>query len=292
MSLENFRQCITKKKPTVFHDINLEKKLSLYTPDFFKEKFGDVFVEIKTLQIDNNPYTMTDKDVSSKKKLRDFINLLPDNNSLYMAGQDLKIFNGLSFEKFFDLLLEGKKLIGRKYLKIWIGSNTKSGIHYDMFDNIFIQVYGKKTLALTPPEDIKYLYPIRSDFPKSSITDPFEVDIKRYPRFAKTNLRKIILKPGDIVFIPRGWFHYFQAPDTSISVNCFFGKSLETHKFLMSFYRAGPNVWLTTVYQFFAYGILGVRYKKKLFSPPPWGKLLFDYIRQNLIAFLKSFYIR
>ena len=43
---------------------------------------------------------------------------------------------------------------------------------------------------------------------------------ERFPGFpTQTGFEDVILKPGDALFIPRGWFHYVQSVSPSISVN-------------------------------------------------------------------------
>ena len=41
----------------------------------------------------------------------------------------------------------------------------------------------------------------------------------RFPRFAEAQALAVTLEPGDVLFIPKHWWHFVEAMDTSLSVN-------------------------------------------------------------------------
>lgn len=90
--------------------------------------------------------------------------------------------------------------------------------HYDVMDNILIQITGHKRVALFPPNDVLNMYMIGD---KSEIIDIDNVDYDKYPKFRDVDWYECVLEPGDILFIPALWFHNVTALDFSISVNVF-----------------------------------------------------------------------
>ena len=46
-----------------------------------------------------------------------------------------------------------------------------------------------------------------------------ELDIERFPLFVNAQPYHLILEPGDVLFIPPGWWHHVRSLDTCISVN-------------------------------------------------------------------------
>lgn len=101
--------------------------------------------------------------------------------------------------------------ISSKDLVVWT--------HYDMVDNILLQVKGLKRISLFPPSDAPHLY-LQGD--KSTIVDLDQVDInEKYPLFAKSTRYDSVIQEGEAIFIPALWFHNTKALQFSIGVNFF-----------------------------------------------------------------------
>ncbi|XP_055847956.1 HSPB1-associated protein 1 homolog [Episyrphus balteatus] len=99
------------------------------------------------------------------------------------------------------------------------GANTPC--HYDTYGcNIVVQVYGRKHWLLFPP-DTK-LTPIRVPYEESSVycSENF-YSPKNLDRFsiARENAFECILTEGDVLIVPRNWWHYVESLETSLSVN-------------------------------------------------------------------------
>lgn len=90
--------------------------------------------------------------------------------------------------------------------------------HYDIMDNMLIQVRGQKRAVLFPPKDVPRLY-LNGD--KSEVLDIDKPDLKKYPEFIKAKRYEHCLDPGDILFIPALWFHNMKSLDCGIAVNVF-----------------------------------------------------------------------
>jgi hypothetical protein len=80
------------------------------------------------------------------------------------------------------------------------------------------EIYGDKEFVVLPPSDGQYLYPNPKVPNKSLIPDPLHLDRARFPRHEHATLYRAVLKPGDMVFIPCGWWHTARALSPSISV--------------------------------------------------------------------------
>lgn len=91
-------------------------------------------------------------------------------------------------------------------------------LHYDVLDNILIQVRGRKRAVLFDPEDYDYLY-LQGD--KSQIHDPESVDLSSFPLFSKARPWVCTMESGDVLFIPAFWMHYMVAEEFSFAVNVF-----------------------------------------------------------------------
>ncbi|CAH2306031.1 tRNA wybutosine-synthesizing 5 isoform X1 [Pelobates cultripes] len=90
--------------------------------------------------------------------------------------------------------------------------------HYDVMDNLLIQVSGKKRVVLYSPRDAPYLY-LAGD--KSEVLDVDNPDLDKYPLFSQARRYECLLEAGDVLFIPALWFHNTVAEEFGVGVNVF-----------------------------------------------------------------------
>ena len=101
----------------------------------------------------------------------------------------------------------------------WISPrNNTTLLHHDtFFDNLNVQVYGRKRFVLLPPSAYRSVY--THYFTESPIL-PLSPDLKAYPRFARVSaIQEAVLAPGEVLFIPQFWWHHVTALELSININ-------------------------------------------------------------------------
>src|SRR5262249_6196834 len=126
-------------------------------------------------------------------------------------------------------------------INLWLGGKTKSGMHFDNADNLFGQIYGRKSAMLVDPQYSKFLYQF-ADSPSKSAVNPEEPDFNVHPLYARCEVWNASLEPGDGLFIPYGWWHYIAAEDISISLNCWHGDTLSDFERTKQFVNGGARV--------------------------------------------------
>ncbi|XP_044294303.1 HSPB1-associated protein 1 isoform X2 [Varanus komodoensis] len=108
---------------------------------------------------------------------------------------------------------------------LWIGSaGANTPCHLDSYGcNLVLQVQGRKRWHLYPPEDSSFLYPTRIPYEESSVFSRVNVvnpDLKNCPLFKKAQAHVITLDPGQVLFVPRHWWHYVESIDPiTVSIN-------------------------------------------------------------------------
>lgn len=105
--------------------------------------------------------------------------------------------------------------------RFWLGpAGTVTPLHCDYDDNIFAQVWGRKRIVLAPPHHDEFLY-VRDANPVlvGSPFDPEHPDFDAYPLARKAALVECIVEPGDMLYVPAGWYHQVRALTFSLSVN-------------------------------------------------------------------------
>jgi Cupin-like domain len=100
----------------------------------------------------------------------------------------------------------------------WVVPNgNHTALHHDHFyDNMNVQIFGRKHFILTPPSSYKAVYPYL--FSESRV-DPRQVSHDKFPRFAGVELSEAWVEPGDVIFIPQFWWHFVASVGACINVN-------------------------------------------------------------------------
>ena len=111
-------------------------------------------------------------------------------------------------------------------------------LHYDHYDNIYLQLKGRKRFVLLEPLQARGLYPFPLHHPLDQRArvhldalkqiDPTTLK-KAYPQLGITRGFEVDLGPGDILFIPHHWWHHVETTEgddnldgLSLSLNLWF----------------------------------------------------------------------
>ena len=123
---------------------------------------------------------------------------------------------------------------------LWLGcSPTRSQLHFDRQNNFICQMCGQKEILLFGPEETQFLYQNEANDSEDQFSNRFssidpnlspESFRKMYPKTSNTLATRIILNPGDVLFVPKMWWHLVSShPDSNrginIMVNMFFDVS-------------------------------------------------------------------
>lgn len=104
---------------------------------------------------------------------------------------------------------------------IWLGPRgTLTPLHCDYDDNLFAQIWGRKRLVLFPPHHDDYLY-TREVNPVlfGSAFDPDAPDFEQMPLARQASAIECVMSPGELLYLPAGWFHQVRALEFSLSAN-------------------------------------------------------------------------
>lgn len=105
--------------------------------------------------------------------------------------------------------------------RFWLGpAGTVTPLHCDYDDNIFAQIWGSKRIFLAPPHHDEFLYPKEANaILFGSPFNPEAPDFERFPLARQAVLVEVIVQPGDMLYVPAGWYHYVRATTFSLSSN-------------------------------------------------------------------------
>lgn len=206
---------------------------SSWTDVYLNDVIGNIKVKICTSQ--NSVFVGDPEDGYAKSfkimRFSDFISLLRLNRYskdtyYYLAQASIpqlspKLLQDIKFPVYCK-----NKLWHDDSSQLWLGSSGNiSSLHYDMADNILVQVKGSKRFVFFAPKQTNFLYPfpVNCQISHFSQVDIDRPDLKQFPNFSNARAVECVLKAGEMIFIPAFWWHQVYSLDDAqfptISVN-------------------------------------------------------------------------
>ncbi|TKC45114.1 hypothetical protein EI555_005559, partial [Monodon monoceros] len=221
VSQEQFMEHLyPQRKPLVLEGIDLGTCTSKWTVDYLSQIGGRKEVKIhvaavaqmdfvsKNFVYRTLPFGKLVQRAAEEKHKEFFISedVADIRKQFPLLEGDIKFPKFFKEEQFFSSVFR----ISSPGLQLWT--------HYDVMDNLLIQVTGKKRVVLFSPRDAQYLYLSGT---KSEVLNVDNPDLAKYPLFSKARRYECSLKAGDVLFIPALWFHNVISEEFGVGVNVF-----------------------------------------------------------------------
>jgi hypothetical protein len=194
-----------------------------WTPEFFKTRFGSQIVEV-TYGVKQQLAGVIDGVLASTaEKPGPYLHKVIIHQHMPDLLPDLAPENVYSFpRRYASPLMPSRFRRPDGYLKLLIGGvgGKFPLMHYDSDNShaMITEIYGDKEFVLFAPEDTAYIYPHENSPSTSQLDDLDHVDLNRFPNFPKATQYRVIIKPGEAIFVPSRWWHSARVVTTSISV--------------------------------------------------------------------------
>lgn len=233
---------VFQEKPVILTDmIDSWPAKELWSPDYFKSKYGDVQVLVQFFE--NGSLSSSNDSISRQHKnmgLAEFINLKESNETggrYYLCQNPItKLIPELKKDirdipYFTDFIHKHR---GWKE-SFWVGpGGSTTPLHFDSLENMFIHFWGKKKWILYPKTQLADLY-MPSDLPKRNFSpiDLMNPDLEKFPKFKNTRAYEVIVSAGETLYVPNRWAHYVEALDFSIGMNYLWSTWRREFKYLI-----------------------------------------------------------
>jgi hypothetical protein len=189
------------------------------TPQALRERYGHVPVRARVGDYVNTAFA-PDRAMQDMS-MREYLDLsATDNPDLphrdlppYVGNLELRELNAMChWPGWFDKMGPPR---------FWLGpARTVTPLHCDYDDNIFAQIWGSKRIFLAPPHHDAFLY-TREANPVlfGSPFDPEAPDFDAFPLARQAAIVECVVHPGEMLYVPAGWYHQVRALTFSLSAN-------------------------------------------------------------------------
>lgn len=210
--------------------------LQKWSPDFFKERYGCV-----PLKVEGQPYTLggflPEKKNGEPLTLGELIDLVlsstDENPAPYLRNVHIEkflpalnadleplppYFSPNWLDGPFTSPLQSRLHGGRCELYIGGRGGKFPVLHYDTWHiyTFLCQLYGVKEYTIFAPGQTPFLYAKGN---QSALPNLDNVDLEKYSLYAQATPIRFELHPGEILFVPTGWWHTTRILTPSITVS-------------------------------------------------------------------------
>jgi hypothetical protein len=188
--------------------------LCALTPQTLRERFSHLHVRARVGDYINTAFA-PDRAMQDMTML-EYLELVADGSHElppYLGNLELRELNSMChWPAYFDKLGPPR---------FWLGpAGTVTPLHCDYDDNIFAQIWGSKRIFLSPPHHDEFLYPREANaILFGSPFDPEAPDYEKFPLARRATMIECIVNPGDMLYVPAGWYHQVRALTFSLSSN-------------------------------------------------------------------------
>jgi histone arginine demethylase JMJD6 len=197
---------------------------SKWTLDWFAETFPD-----KQVKFDNQTWKIgafvgaLKSSKGSRSQTAPYLKMVKVSEQFQELRGDIGELALAKHNRLGSRLLPRSMRIERGHVAVFVGTRGSGfrTLHWDYsYLHVFIsQIFGDKDVIVFRPEDTPYLYPSPDNENLSTLPDPFDVDLEKFPSFAKAREARFTIKQGETLFLPGGWWHatYIDQPNIAIA---------------------------------------------------------------------------
>jgi hypothetical protein len=194
-----------------------------WTPEYLGKICGNAIVQIMAGRLSDPRYEVNSESHKRRVKMSKYVRMVRDggeSNDYYLVANNY-FFNRPATQALFREVpqlpdyLDWSNPDGKVFF--WFGpTGTVTPLHHDEMNILVAQVFGRKRFTLIPPEQTPFVYNEIGVYGEVNCGDP---DYLSHPLYRQATPIEVEIGPGDVLFIPVGWWHYVKALETSIMVS-------------------------------------------------------------------------
>lgn len=192
--------------------------LGKWSMAWMAEHYGHVSVQAMVGRDQDPDYDRNHEALTQETTLGEFIARIeeaPESNDFYVVARD-GVMRSDAFAPLHADITPPKGFFTRSVppaTALWLGpAGTITPLHHDQSDILFTQLFGRKRVRLICPAEHAVAERARG------LYGPELRSFADDPRLREVRVHEFVLKPGDTLFIPFGWWHHITAIDPAISI--------------------------------------------------------------------------
>jgi hypothetical protein len=197
--------------------------LQNWTPHYLGQTCGDATVQVMFGRENDPNYEINSESHKIDMKFAEYANMVisgGETNDYYLVANngfldrpEAQTLNQQvpQFPEYLDGSASQRKVF------LWFGpGGTVTPLHHDVMNILVAQIFGRKRFTLISPEQSPYVY---NEIGVYSQVDCKNPDYARYPLYRYATPMDVTLEPGDVLFLPVGWWHHVESLDVSIMLS-------------------------------------------------------------------------
>jgi hypothetical protein len=194
--------------------------LQRWTFEYLRKELGEEQTEIQWGRNTDQNYEINSSSHRRSMRFADYVDLVQQadrTNNFYMTANNSASNRSIVVGLTRDLLPQPEYLNPDEADRwfFWFGpAGTFTPLHHDLTNNLMAQIVGRKRILLAPPCETVDLYNERHCHSLADLRHP---DDPRFPDLRNVQWTQCDLAPGEVLFLPVGWWHSVEGLDVSIT---------------------------------------------------------------------------
>jgi len=226
---EFFERYYSANRPVILTDVARDwPALSLWSsPAYFAEKFGETPV---TVCMGREADPNCDRDfwkylkTMTMREYAAWVAAAGESNDGYLISNN-RLLEDEKFHRLLEDIVAPEQYVDparfRTYMSFWFGpAGTRTPLHHDGNNILFCQVTGRKEFYLVSSWEADLIAYAQGFYAHAQV--PRDVDgegIRPPDEKFPWQAQRVVLQPGEALFLPVGWWHQVRALDLSVSLS-------------------------------------------------------------------------
>lgn len=222
-SEEFFTEYYSRNRPVIITGMMDDwPAMQKWSSSYLESRVGDAVVEIQFGRTGRKDYEIDRERLIKKIPFRAFLNMIHQSgstNNFYCTANNTSSNRKALAPLWDDIVQIPEYLNGNSSADgfFWMGPRgTVTPFHHDLTNNFMAQVRGRKLVKFVPSYETPLM---RNEFHCYSEWDGRQLDdhgrgFDHVPRTVDC-----VLEPGEILFLPIGWWHYVEGLDVTITIS-------------------------------------------------------------------------
>jgi ribosomal protein L16 Arg81 hydroxylase len=196
--------------------------MTRWTPDYLKRVCGGEMVQVMTGRSGDADYELHPERHRTAMPFAEYVDRViaaAHTNDLYLVAQNDFMRTPGGKRLLEDVGPLPDYLDDRRdgFAFMWFGpGGTVTPLHHDTCDIFLAQVMGRKRIIMHPANQKPLVY---NHIGVHSAVDAERPDLISHPLYRYAARDVFTLEPGEVLFIPVGWWHHVRALDLSLSMS-------------------------------------------------------------------------